>query len=187
MNKKRISVQIEGRNYALITADDEKYVKEVAAEVVEHIRKTAQSSKQLDTRDCAVLAALDFCDDRNKAVRKNKDFVDKADKIIQQTNDLNKLCKEYKEKLTEAINENTALTKKYKELEKQMTVLRFENEQLKKKSASGNADKKQNEKPLKVLNDKKSEAEDAHKNEKLLGYVPMRQYSLFDDDKNGKN
>lgn len=184
MNKKRISVQIEGRNYALITSDDEKYVQAVAAEVVEHIRKTAQNSKQLDTRDCAVLAALDFCDDRNKAFKKNKDFVDKADKIIQQTNDLNKACKEYKEKLTEAINENTRLTKKYKELEKQFTVLKFENEQLKKKTAQKVEEKSKQDKPLKVLNDDKSKTEEELKNEKLLGYVPMRQYSLFDDDKN---
>ena len=32
---------------------------------------------------------LNFCDDRNKALKKNKDYVEKADKIIQQTNDLN--------------------------------------------------------------------------------------------------
>lgn len=181
MNKKRISVQIEGRSYALITTDDDKYVHDVAAEVVAHIRSTAQSSKQLDTRDCAVLAALNFCDDRNKALKRNKGFVDKADKIIQQTNELNKLCKEYKEKLTEAINENTKLTRKCKELEKQLTVLRFENEQLKKKSPQSGTDKKQENKPLKVLNNAKTEEE--LKNEKLLGYVPMRQYSLFDDDK----
>lgn len=182
MSKKRISVQIEGRSYALITTDDDKYVHDVAAEVVEHIRKTAQSSKQLDTRDCAVLAALNFCDDRNKALKRNKGFVDKADKIIQQTNELNRLCKEYKEKLTESINENTRLTRKYKELEKQITVLKFENEQLKKKNPQSNAEKKEENKPLKVLNNNKTEEE--LKNEKLLGYVPMRQYSLFDDDKN---
>lgn len=184
MTKKRISVQIEGRNYALITADDEKYVQSVAEEVVRHIRKAAQNSKQLDTRDCAVLAALDFCDDRNKAVRKNKDFVGKADKIIQQTNDLNKMCKEYKEKLTEAINENTKLTKKLKEIEKQFAVLKFENEQLKKKNPTNTVTKKQEEIPLKVLNDKHIKSEEEIRNERLLGYVPMRQYSLFDDDKN---
>ena len=96
--KKRVSVQIEGRSYSLITTDDEKYVQKVANEVLSHIRKAAQSTKQLDTRDCAVLAALNFCDDRNKALKKNKDYVEKADKIIQQTNDLNRLCKEYREK-----------------------------------------------------------------------------------------
>ena len=114
MEKKRVSVQIEGRSYSLITTDDEKYVQKVANEVLSHIRKAAQSTKQLDTRDCAVLAALNFCDDRNKALKKNKDYVEKADKIIQQTNDLNRLCKEYREKLTEAMNDNTRLIKSLK-------------------------------------------------------------------------
>lgn len=116
--EKRVSVQIEGRSYSLITTDDEKYVQKVANEVLSHIRKAAQSTKQLDTRDCAVLAALNFCDDRNKALKKNKDYVEKADKIIQQTNDLNRLCKEYREKLTEAMNDNTRLINNNKELEK---------------------------------------------------------------------
>ena len=114
MEKKRVSVQIEGRSYSLITTDDEKYVQKVANEVLSHIRKAAQSTKQLDTRDCAVLAALNFCDDRNKALKKNRDYVEKADKIIQQTNDLNRLCKEYREKLTEAMNDNTRLIKSLK-------------------------------------------------------------------------
>ena len=131
MEKKRVSVQIEGRSYSLITTDDEKYVQKVANEVLSHIRKAAQSTKQLDTRDCAVLAALNFCDDRNKALKKNKDYVEKADKIIQQTNDLNRLCKEYREKLTEAMNDNTRLINNNKELEKRhqdgrtvMTIMR---------------------------------------------------------------
>ena len=47
MEKKRVSVQIEGRSYSLITTDDEKYVQKVANEVLSHIRKAAQSTKQL--------------------------------------------------------------------------------------------------------------------------------------------
>lgn len=134
--EKRVSVQIEGRSYSLITTDDEKYVQKVANEVLSHIRKAAQSTKQLDTRDCAVLAALNFCDDRNKALKKNKDYVEKADKIIQQTNDLNRLCKEYREKLTEAMNDNTRLINNNKELEKRLAVLGHEVSQLKEKLES---------------------------------------------------
>lgn len=177
MTKKRVSVQIEGRNYALITSDDTKYVQGVAGEVIKRIRKAAQTGKQLDTRDCAILAALDFCDDRNKAIKRNKDVIDKADKIIKQTNDLNKMCGEYKEKLTESINENTRLVKRIKALEEQLATLARENEELK-KSAPGTAHAK-TEEVRKTAEEKK--------NEKLMGYVPMRQYSLFDDDSNEKN
>lgn len=123
-NKRKVSVQIEGRSYALITADDEKYVQGVADEVIAQIKEIVSSSHHLDTRDCAVLAALNFCDDRNKALRNKKECISKADKIIRQTNDLNKQCSEYKTRLAEVINENTALTRKYKRLQKENEQLR---------------------------------------------------------------
>lgn len=213
MEKKRVSVQIEGRSYSLITTDDEKYVQKVANEVLSHIRKTAQSTKQLDTRDCAVLAAFNFCDDRNKALKKNKDYVEKADKIIQQTNDLNRLCKEYREKLTEAMNDNTRLINNNKELEKRLAVLGHEVSQLKEKleSVEKSKEKAESEKsepeknsvskgkktsdaknnmteqsddiPVNVLSNEAKKTEQELRNEKLLGYVPMTQFSLFDEDK----
>ncbi len=139
MVKKRVSVQIEGRSYALITSDDEKYVESVADEITKRIRKAAQSSKHLDTRDCAILVALDLCDDRNKAQRKNKDIVGKADKIIQNTNELSKSCKEYKERLAEAINENTSLTRRIRVLEEQLRVLSKENGELIKSVSDANS------------------------------------------------
>ena len=181
MEKKRVSVQIEGRSYVVITTEDKAYVRGVADEVTERIRRAAQTGRNLDTRDCAVLAALDFCDDRHKAERKNKDVVDKADQIIRQSGELTKQCKEYKEKLAGAINENTALTKRVKALEEQLRTLLKENEALKK---SADAKHLESEKKFeKTVRDKKTE--------KMRGYVPMRQYSLFEDgdpkNKNGKN
>ena len=208
MEKKRVSVQIEGRSYSLITTDDEKYVQKVANEVLSHIRKAAQSTKQLDTRDCAVLAALNFCDDRNKALKKNKDYVEKADKIIQQTNDLNRLCKEYREKLTEAMNDNTRLINNNKELEKRLAVLGHEVSQLKEKlesvekskekaeseknsvtmekktsDAKNNTTEQSDDIPVNVLSNEAKKTEQELRNEKLLGYVPMTKFSLFDEDK----
>lgn len=176
MLKKRVRVHIEGRNYALITEEDAKYVHQIADEVREHIRKTALGPTQLDTRDCAMLAALDFCDERNKANKRAQELIDKADRIIQQTNELNRQCAEYKEKLTEAINENTRLSKLIKELEEQIKNLDKENEILKKsvKNAEEQTDKKPDNKSVPAVDNKKV---------KPKGYTPMRQYSLFEDDK----
>ena len=181
--------------------------------MLSHIRKAAQSTKQLDTRDCAVLAALNFCDDRNKALKKNKDYVEKADKIIQQTNDLNRLCKEYREKLTEAMNDNTRLINNNKELEKRLAVLGHEVSQLKAKlesvekgkekaeseksepeknsvskekktsDAKNNMTEQSDDIPVNVLSNEAKKTEQELRNEKLLGYVPMTQFSLFDEDK----
>lgn len=178
MEKKRVSVQIEGRNYIVITTDEEEYVRSVADEVIKSIRRASQTGKNLDTRDCAILAALDFCDDRNKAVRRNQDVIDKADVIIRQSAELSHRCKEYKEKLADSINENTNLTKRVMALEDQLRKLAGENEKLKKHSDSKRFEGEK--KFEKAVRDKKAE--------KLMGYVPMRQYSLFEDDgKDKKN
>ena len=130
----------------------------------------------MDTRDCAVLAALDFCDDRNKAERKNKEVVEKADQIIRQSAELGRQCSDYKAKLAAAINENTNLTKRVKALEEQLRVLLKENETLKKTAEPKQPDAEK--KFEKTVRDKK--------NEKLMGYVPMRQYSLFEDEESKK-
>lgn len=188
MEKKRVSVQIEGRNYVVITTEKKSYVLGVAGEVTDSIRRAAQTGRHLDTRDCAVLAAMDFCDDCHKAERRNRDLVDKADQIIRQSAELAKQYKEYKERLTASMNENTNLTKRIIALEDQLRTVLKENERLK-KSADSKA----------AANEKKFEqAVRDKKNEQLMGYVPMRQYSLFEEgdkssdkkkknNKNGKN
>ncbi len=170
MSKKRISVQIEGRSYAVITTDDEKYVQSVAEDVIKHIRMAAQTSRHLDTRDCAILAALDFCDDRNKAMKRNKDVVAKADQIIKQASDTNKSCKEYKERLAEAINENTAFVRKIKALESELEKLKAE---------------------IKMLtdlleDDSQGEEKVETKPEPKKAEPVMEQYSIFDYEKNDK-
>lgn len=171
-----MSVSIEGRSYIVITSDDEEYVRQVAAQVSESILNASRAAYQLDVRDCAILAAMDFCDDKNKAVKRNKDLVEKADQFISKNNDLNRKVAEYREKLTDAINENTTLVKRVKALEDQLAALGKENERLKK-----SGDKK-------LENEKKFEKAVAEKkNEKIMGYVPMRQFSLFENDgSNGK-
>ncbi len=170
MEKRRVAVQIEGRNYVVITTEDKSYVLGVAGEVTDSIRHAAQ---------------LDFCDDRHKAERRNKQLVDKADQIIRQSADLAKQCKEYKTKLADAINENTHLTKRIMALEEQLRVMLRENESLKKNTESAKNDSEK--KFEKAVRDRKAE--------QLMGYVPMRQYSLFGEEapadkakkKNGKN
>ena len=155
--KRKVSVQIEGRSYALITADDEKYVQGVADDVIAQIKKIVTSTNHLDTRDCAILAALNFCDDRNKALRNKKECISKADKIIRQTNDLNKT------RLAEVINENTALTRKYKRLEK-------ENEQLRNAL----------QKAVNSAQAEENEGEDDEESDEIIRKMRQQQISLFD-------
>ena len=141
----------------------EAYVQGVADDVIAQIKKIVTSTNHLDTRDCAILAALNFCDDRNKALRNKKECISKADKIIRQTNDLNKQCTEYKTRLAEVINENTALTRKYKRLEK-------ENEQLRNAL----------QKAVNSAQAEENEGEDDEESDEIIRKMRQQQISLFD-------
>ena len=169
--KKRVSVQLDGRSYVVITEDDEEYVKGIAAEVSENLLKASRSAKNLDVRDCAILVALDYCDDSKKEKRRNKELVVKADRIMQHTNELNKKCADYKGRLTDAINENTRLSKRIRALEEQLRVLNKDNERLRRFEPKKTDAEKQFEK---TVQEKRAE--------RLMGYVPMEQGSLFDDE-----
>ena len=79
MEKKRVSVQIDGRSYVVVTEDDEAYVREVAQTVSDSLLRASRSGKNLDVRDCAILVALDCCDDSMKAKRRNRALIEKAD------------------------------------------------------------------------------------------------------------
>ena len=109
------------------------------------------------------MAALNFCGDRNKALRNKKECISKADKIIRQTNDLNKQCSEYKTRLAEVINENTALTRKYKRLEK-------ENEQLRNAL----------QKAVNSAQAEENEGEDDEESDEIIRKMRQQQISLFD-------
>ena len=169
MAKKRVSVQIDGRSYVVITEDDEAYVTEIAESVSESLLRASRSGKNLDVRDCAILVALDYCDDSKKEKRRNRELIEKADQIMQHTNELNRKCADYRERLTDAINENTRLTKRIRALEDQLRVLNRDNERLKKFEPRKDDAEKQFEKTLQE-----------RRAEKLMGYVPMEQGSLFD-------
>jgi len=171
VSKKRVSIQLDGRSYVVITEDDEEYVRDIAEEVSQSLLKASCSAKNLDVRDCAILVALDYCDDCQKERRRNKDLVEKADQIVRHTNELNRKCTDYKEKLTDAMNENTRLSKRIRALEEQLRVLNKENERLKKFEPKKTDAEKLFEKTV----------QEKHA-ERLMGYVPMEQGSLFDDE-----
>ena len=170
MSKSRVSVVIDGRSYVLVTEDDEAYVKGVAKEVSEHLLRAARSSLALDERDCAILVALDFCDDCKKQQQRNRELVKKADVILRSNNELSHKVADYKNRLTDAINENTHLSQRIRALEDQLRVLNRENEKLRKLEQPKKPDAEK--KFEKTVRDKKAE--------KAMGSVPMTQGTLFD-------
>ena len=60
----KVTVTVRGQTYTLIAAEDEAYVRQVAAYVDKKLRETAGSG--LAQVDCAVLTALNIADERFK-------------------------------------------------------------------------------------------------------------------------
>ena len=66
MEKKKITVFVAGQKLTLLTTESEKYVSDIANKVETTINSLFASSN-LSKEKCAVMAALDFCDDEAKA------------------------------------------------------------------------------------------------------------------------
>lgn len=66
MEKNKITVFVAGQKLTLITTDTEKYVSEIAQKVDTTVNSLLNSSN-MSREKCAVMAALDFCDDEAKA------------------------------------------------------------------------------------------------------------------------
>ncbi len=63
--KNRVVVTVGAQSYTLLTADEEGYVRQVAAYVDGKLRETAQSGR-LSAVDAAVLTALNIADEKYK-------------------------------------------------------------------------------------------------------------------------
>ena len=66
MEKNKVTIFVAGQKYNLVTADSEKYVTDIASKVETRINSLL-SQTSMSKEKCAVMAALDFCDDEAKA------------------------------------------------------------------------------------------------------------------------
>ncbi len=87
MEKKKVTVFVAGQKLTLITTDSEKYVSDIAQKVDTTIN-SLMSTSNMSREKCAVMAALDFCDDEAKAratlndVKEQiKDYIDDSAKL----------------------------------------------------------------------------------------------------------
>lgn len=101
MEKKKVTVFVAGQKLTLITTDSEKYVSDIAQKVDTTIN-SLMSSSNMSREKCAVMAALDFCDDETKAratlsdiKEQIKDYIDDSAKLRAE----NEALKEEVEKL----------------------------------------------------------------------------------------
>lgn len=87
MEKNKITVFVAGHKLTLITEESEKYVTDIASKVETSINSLFSASN-MSKEKCAVMAALDFCDDEfksraalNEVKEQIKDYIEDSSKL----------------------------------------------------------------------------------------------------------
>lgn len=197
MDKNKVTVYVGGRRLVLVSSDSEENVQKIAQRVNERFDAVTRAYPQLDARGCAVLTALDFADDEQKALGKKAELIHQADRILKQADKHSKQIIELKKQKTELEKQYDALMEQFEDLKRKNSNLTTQYNELKKfldkqvavAPSLKTTDKKADKAPAKAENKPKMvnsgtkpvavetdvEAEDI---------MSMRQYSLFEDEKN---
>lgn len=174
MNKH--TVFIAGKRFVLISDEKEAYVQSLASEVNNAIAKISEEIPALESKSCAVLCALNYADERNKEIQRNRSLSGNAKTVIDQADKQGKQLREMKEKLSRAEETVKALNNHNVELERSHKQLSNENELLRKKIEELNSHIEElkaasEQKDAQVAVEKEAEEE-----------KPKQQISLFDNE-----
>lgn len=138
MNKH--TVFIAGKRFILVSEEKEAYVQSLASEVNSAIAKISEEIPALESKSCAVLCALNYADERNKEIQRNKSLSGNAKTVMNQADKQGKQLKELKEKLSRAEetvkalnNHNIELERSHKQLIDENDLLRAEIKELTRK------------------------------------------------------
>ena len=66
MEKKNVAIFVAGQRFSIATTDSEEYVKGIGEKVDLMIKGIAKDNPKLNRDACAILTALNFCDDETK-------------------------------------------------------------------------------------------------------------------------
>lgn len=107
--KKKIRIRVADNVFTVLSAEEEQYTQVLAAAVDSNIKDICRSAHTSVT-GAAVLAALNYCDDLNKATR--------------EAEELKKRLNAYLEQIASAEKERTALQKENKRLKAELELCR---------------------------------------------------------------
>lgn len=202
MNKH--TVYVAGKRFVLLSEDSDKYVQKLADEVNQAINKISDNNPRLESRSCAILCALDYADDKYKEKEKTKRINSQAKKVIEQSDKHAKQIKEMKEQISDKESTIEQLQEKVADLEKKLQAQQQENKTTQQdvktepKEAESNKNTQNITQTPEIKTAKKKEKKHSHPHvnqyrEKAIenktdntnkGYTPVRQFSLFEDEKN---
>lgn len=200
MEKKKVTVFVAGQKLNLITSESQKYVSDIASKVDTAIMSMFTSSN-MSREKCAVMVALDLCDDEaklrqamNEVKEQVKDYIVDISSLKAENAELKAEIEKLKNEKKELLNSKKTLIASAVEIkdskkvetkteEKEINAdddlsFDFEEEKVEepKKEAPKTEKKRHNHNHT---NPYKERFMKEQKEEK--GYTPVRQYSLFDD------
>lgn len=108
MEKNKITVFVAGQKLTLITTDSEKYVSDIAQKVDTTVNSLLNSSN-MSREKCAVMAALDFCDDEAKAKGALNELKEQIKDYLEDSSKLRAENAELKAKIEKLENEKKEL------------------------------------------------------------------------------
>ena len=107
MEKKNVVIYVAGQRFSISTSDSEEYVIGIGEKVDVMIRGIAKDNPRLNRDACAILAALDLCDDESKLCQmmevlrsQVKDYLETNEKLREENESLRAQLREAKESNT---------------------------------------------------------------------------------------
>ena len=202
MEKNKITVFVSGHKLTLITEESEKYVTDIASKVETTINSLFSASN-MSKEKCAVMAALDFCDDEfksrmtlNEVKEQVKEYIEDTAKLRAENEALKAEIEKLKGEKEELLKSKKTMIASAVEIKKEKTVteeieissdddLFFDDEDentdvavVKEEAKAPKVEKKRHN--HEHVNPYKEKFLNKNKNDK--GYTPVRQYSLFDEE-----
>ncbi len=100
-NKRKINVSIDGRNFFVVGAEDESYVRNLAYYVDQHIKSLTSKNDRLDQTMAATLAALNIADELSKTNAKLKELEHKSKEPLEKFGGISKELEDAQKKILE--------------------------------------------------------------------------------------
>ena len=106
IEKRKINVLIDGHNFTVVGAEDERYIRDLAAFVDSGIKKTSNKNERLSPTMAATLTAFNIADELFKLQSEYKDLKTRSKEPLEKFDSLKKEVEEANNRIKELESKN---------------------------------------------------------------------------------